>query len=250
MPAQTLFPNNSAAAASSKKKAAASWYAIYLPRQGHQQLVRSWEACRALVHGVTDARYKKLKTRAEAETYLANLTRTTDLPVGQSAYTTPHQRQPLPQPLKLDVTHRWSIYTDGSKIKDWDELGWGWLLLQDDKILIGEELGFLPANAAANVAAELHAVLQALKTLTPALQAKNATSRLTIHYDYLGIEHWALGTWKAKTALTQQYQATMAPFKSKLQFSKVNAHGANPWNDRIDKLVRSMLKRRAQKYRH
>ncbi len=55
---------------------------------------------------------------------------------------------------------------------------------------------------------------------------------------------------ESQTALTQQYQATMAPFKSKLQFSKVNAHGANPWNDRIDKLVRSMLKRRAQKYRH
>ena len=72
---------------------------------------------------------------------------------------------------------------------------------------------------------------------------KNGYSGIKICYDYLGIEKWALGEWKAKNALTQKYAEFMRENSKKLNisFQKIAAHTGNKYNEEADKLAKAAL---------
>lgn len=48
---------------------------------------------------------------------------------------------------------------------------------------------------------------------------KNGYSAIEICYDYLGIEKWATGEWKAKNSLTKKYADFMKENSDKLNIS-------------------------------
>ena len=67
---------------------------------------------------------------------------------------------------------------------------------------------------------------------------------LSIVYDYLGIEKWYKGEWKAKTPIAIEYvnYANEAKKKININFFKIESHTNNKYNDLADELAKEALK--------
>lgn len=89
-----------------------------------------------------------------------------------------------------------------------------------------------------NVAAELEGVKEAVNW---AITYKK--KKLTIFYDYEGIEKWAIGEWKAKKDLTKKYVSFIQEKKNyiDLEFVKVLAHSGIRLNEKADRLAKDAL---------
>lgn len=59
-------------------------------------------------------------------------------------------------------------------------------------------------------------------------------------YDYLGIEKWSTGEWKAKKDLTKDYAAFMQKYMKiiNIEFEKVKAHTGVEFNEEADRLAK------------
>ncbi len=91
-----------------------------------------------------------------------------------------------------------------------------------------------------NVGGELEGVKAAVNKAI-ALGAK----KLLVYYDYMGIECWANGSWKAKNPIAENYQ-TFINEKQKqieLEFHKVKAHTGIRYNEEVDRLAKEALKK-------
>jgi ribonuclease HI len=127
------------------------------------------------------------------------------------------------------------IYVDGSYNSKLDTIGYGIVVLKGSlppvkykgRVVDESLLEFR------NVAGEVMAVYNALEIC-------NNGDKVTIYYDYEGIEKWAIGEWKANNKLTKWYQNQMqiAYEKFDLRFIKVTAHTGNKWNEEADRLAK------------
>ena len=66
---------------------------------------------------------------------------------------------------------------------------------------------------------------------------------LYLHYDYMGIEKWAKGEWKANKYGTQKYKDYYNSIKDRLNvvFIKVLAHSGDKYNEEADSLAKGAL---------
>ena len=66
---------------------------------------------------------------------------------------------------------------------------------------------------------------------------------LHLYYDYIGIEKWYMGEWKAKSDIAIKYQAFASEAKSKIHvyFHKVKSHTNDHYNEIVDKLAKEAL---------
>lgn len=89
-----------------------------------------------------------------------------------------------------------------------------------------------------NVAAELEGVKEAVNWAI-----KYNKRKLTVFYDYEGIERWATGQWKAKKDLTKKYVVFIQEKKNfiDLEFVKVLAHSGVELNEEVDALAKNAL---------
>ncbi|MEK6324413.1 MAG: RNase H family protein [Acidobacteriota bacterium] len=131
------------------------------------------------------------------------------------------------------VKYQYEIYVDGSFING--ATGFGAVILKDGKV-VDELSGAVDASEVNNtrqVAGELIAVKEALKWCR-----EHLINEVSIYYDYLGIEKWATGKWKAKQPLTQEYARFVRECPIKIHWHKVDSHTGNRWNDRADALAK------------
>jgi viroplasmin and RNaseH domain-containing protein len=127
----------------------------------------------------------------------------------------------------------YEIYVDGSYFNG--ATGYGVVILKDGIVieeLYGPVVGY-SVNDTRQVAGELFAVEEALRWCE-----KNSIKEVAIFYDYLGIEKWATGAWKAKQAMTQDYAKFVRASGIRIRWNKVNSHTGNRWNDRADQLAK------------
>lgn len=66
---------------------------------------------------------------------------------------------------------------------------------------------------------------------------------ISIYYDYMGIEKWCTGEWKANRPGTIYYRDYYNSIKDKLkvQFIKVKGHSGDKYNDMADELAKKAL---------
>lgn len=66
---------------------------------------------------------------------------------------------------------------------------------------------------------------------------------LTIFYDYMGIECWASGDWKANKDGTIKYRAFMQEMQAEMdiRFRKVTAHTGVRFNELVDRLAKEAV---------
>ena len=90
-----------------------------------------------------------------------------------------------------------------------------------------------------NVAGEIFGALAAVKYAVEHPEYDG----IVIYYDYMGIEKWAIGEWKANKKLTQYYASQMAEYRQKLPivFMKVEAHTGDFYNEQADQLAKKAV---------
>lgn len=129
------------------------------------------------------------------------------------------------------------LYVDGSwKTGTPDYAGWGYALIQKEKI-IHEDSGFIEQHSR-QIDGELFATLAGIEYCKGI-----GLSSIELVFDYIGIEKWAKGDWKAKSLVAKEYVKRMKDFKDiKIKYTKVKSHiGEDPWNDYVDKLAKDAL---------
>ncbi len=87
------------------------------------------------------------------------------------------------------------------------------------------------------IAGEIRAVIEAVNWCE-----EKKIKFVIIYYDYLGLEMWALGKWKAKKNFTREYSAFMKSHPLKIQWVKINSHTGVEWNEYADILAKKALR--------
>lgn len=191
----------------------------YAVRKGKKTgIYTTWEECKKQVHGYSGAEYKSFATEQEAENFI-----------------NPKQIKNL----NFSQINEIIAYVDGSYIDN--IYGSGVVLIKDNEIIhtisqAGENVEMLSMW---NVSGEIMASMLAIQ-----YAVKNNYNKITIYYDYEGIEKWANHKWKAKKKGTIAYQNFIDKYRNKIiiGFTKVKAHSNNEYNDMADKLAKDSIK--------
>lgn len=209
----------------------------YAVRRGSQTgIYCEWEQCKVNVQGHSGAEYKKFDDYADAVGYMTGK--------GNCMY---HAFCEIPQgvmepviavPTKrsINVCKQCYAYVDGSYNIQNGQYGYGILFLLGNEKIEFYDGGSNPEYVSMrNVAGELHGAMQAV---TYAILRE--MEKITIYYDYAGIEKWATGEWKANKPATKEYARLMREAMGLIQieFVKVAAHTGIPGNERADQLAK------------
>ncbi|MFA7532837.1 MAG: ribonuclease H family protein [Tissierellaceae bacterium] len=185
-------------------------------------IYKTWKECEENVKGYSGAIYKKFPTYEEARSFID----------GESkiAYEVDI----------LDLGEKEAIaYVDGSFNLEKFEYSYGvvFLTLAGEESFSGKE-NHKDLAEMRNVSGELKGAMEAMK-----IAIERVINTLYLHYDYTGIENWALGNWKTNKDGTKNYKEFYDSIKDKLQvkFIKVRAHSGVKYNEEADKLAKEAL---------
>ncbi len=205
----------------------------------------TWDECKKQTIGFPGAVFKKFKTKEEAEAFIS-------VQGGYDALN--HQSEEhLPQFHTLseikppDIIREFEgvdtealAYVDGSFQAATKVYGYGGILMKrDGTFSIFQDSGTDPSlTSMRNVAGEIHGAMAAVC----AAREENLQS-LTIFYDYMGIECWATGNWKANKDGTIKYCAFMQEMRAEMdiRFRKVTAHTGVRFNELVDRLAKEAV---------
>lgn len=216
---------------------------VYAVRRGRQTgIFYTWDACKAAVAGFSGAVYKSFLTEEEARAYLAGdaacvgndgaCTEKTGTAMKSSA-------KDLENP-EIPPEGQIIAYVDGSFEVSLGRYAYGCVILTPDGEIIRKSGGGNDPEAAAlrNVTGEMLGAMYVVKWCI-----EQGFTAVDIRYDYMGIEMWATGGWKAKNPLTQKYAEYMQRCSGKINitFQKIAAHTGNKYNEEADKLAKSAL---------
>ena len=180
-------------------------------------IYNSWAECQKQIHGFKNASYKSFTTRKEAEEFISD-------------------KKEIPQ-----MEHGLIAYVDGSFNAKKKVYGYGAVLI-DGQQVIKRLYGHGDTEEciySRNVAGEIFGALAAVKYAVEHPEYDG----IVIYYDYMGIEKWAIGEWKANKKLTQYYADKMAKYRKQLPivFMKVEAHTGDFYNEQADQLAKKAV---------
>jgi len=200
---------------------------IYAVRKGRQTgIFETWEECRQVIEGFSGAEYKSFSRLEDAQAYMNNED------IAQI------QAEKLQEASVLSNTV--IAYIDGSYNKEIQKYAFGCVFITPKKEIIKESgCGNHPeAILINNVAGELLGSMFAARWAI-----KNGYKNIEIRHDYEGVAKWVSGEWKVKNEIVKLYVDKMKKYQEliHIQFTKVNAHTNDPFNDEADKLAKSVL---------
>lgn len=214
------------------------YYSIYRGKSGIPMIVRTWDECKEEVIGCKGAVYKSFKTEKEAIEFLALNSEGKPKTVNNKKNTVNNENK---EEVALDLDNAGLvIYVDGSFSLEKENYSYGFIAIDNGEEVF-EDCGVGNDKDSAllrNVAGE---VLGSLKATEFAIN--KGYEKVTIVYDYKGVECWALGTWKRNKELTQLYHEKMQDNMKKIdiRFVKVKGHSGDKYNDIADKLAKKAL---------
>lgn len=198
----------------------------YAVRRGTRTgIFESWKECQDATAGYSNAEYKGFVTLEEAEKYLNN-----EVALLDNGKT---------EEVNLEPT-KIVAYVDGSYDDKLKKYSFGCVILTPSGDTIKEYgNGDNPASLAIrNVAGEMLGAMFAVRWAIT-----NGYSKIELRYDYVGIEKWITGEWKANNELAKKYVDAMNDWKGSIHitFLKIAAHSNNKYNDMADELAKFAL---------
>lgn len=195
-------------------------------------IYRTWDEAKNQVDGFSSPVYKSFKTLAEAEAFLGGKSTPVKSSPKNSA---PKTNKPRIGPDTIEA------YVDGSFHKASNRYSFGVAIIKDGEVIetlqrAGDNPKYQNSwQIAGEVFGSLHAIHWAIK---------KGYKKIIVYYDYLGIEKWALGEWRANKPVSKDYIETykkLAP-KIDVQFVKVKAHSGVEFNELADQLAKDAFK--------
>lgn len=203
------------------------YYAVRIGK--NPGIYHSWEDAEKEVSGYPKAVYQSFKKLSDAEIFI------------NQGNNIDNQVNTTETPNKSSSQGTLVAYVDGSFEKSSQRYSFGAVLIKDEQII--EKLTRVGNNPkyqgswqiAGEVFGALHAIQWAIK---------NHFNKIIIHYDYLGIEKWALGEWRTNKPVSTDYAKSFQKLASKIdvEFVKVKAHSGIEYNEMADQLAKDALK--------
>lgn len=188
---------------------------VYAVKVGKRKgIYTTWRQCEKQVYQYPNAEYKSFENVLDAMKYLNQI------------------------PGKYEIF----AYVDGSYNKEKNIYGYGIVIIQRKKN--SKELEMIQFNGNGNeeklinmwnVGGEIVAAKKAIE-----YAFENKYKKMKIFYDYQGIAKWAEKQWKTNTVGTIAYRGFVQAMSDyiDIQFSKVDAHTGNYFNEIADKLAK------------
>jgi viroplasmin and RNaseH domain-containing protein len=203
----------------------------------------TWDECKTQTEGVSGAKYKSFPSLEEAERYMSE-TNTDNLDVEDTTVLSKDiLNSQVQKAIEALDKNEIIAFVDGSYDVTQEKSAFGAIIFSHDgnrDILykaFTKELGkeFISLR---NVAAELEAVKESINWAL-----KYNKFKISIYYDYEGIEKWADGQWKATKAITKEYVRFIQEKRVLLQieFVKVPAHEGVKFNEEVDAIAKNAL---------
>ncbi|MCR5236540.1 MAG: viroplasmin family protein [Lachnospiraceae bacterium] len=200
----------------------------------------SWDECKEQVEGVKGASYKSFLTIEEAGLFLAGQEKRTESPDEEEIISADTCNSILEEKIKSLKEDEVIAFVDGSYDVKNECSGYGAIIIYSDgerKELCrhfdkDQSEDFI---ALRNVAAELEGVKAAID-----MALADKKKKITIVYDYSGIENWANDSWRANKDITRNYKTFIRESEKKisLEFFKVTSHTGIIMNDEADVLAK------------
>lgn len=217
-------------------------------------IYNSWPECEIQVKGYRGAVYKKFSTYEEAFEFINGISK--DLLEKELI----KDKVKVKKPVKIKIQEKNQIkkenqenlmdvadlkedeaiaYVDGSFDLATFTFSYGvvFLTASDKKEYSGRDDQENLASMR-NVSGEIKGAMVAMD-----IAIKQNKKTLYLHFDYLGIEKWAKGQWKANKEGTKFYKDYYNSIKDKLDvvFIKVKAHSGVKYNEEADKLAKEAI---------
>ena len=180
----------------------------------YKNIFESWDEAKKIISVIDNPKYKSFTTKEEAEAFL------NDEVVDDN----------IAEP---------KCYIDGSYDEKTDKYSFGGALIVDGKcIKFKRAFGPDEYSQYRNVAGEIRGASYIINYCH-----NRGIKKLHLFYDYIGIEKWYLGEWKANTNIAIKYQEFSMDIKDKIEvvFHKVKSHTNNKYNDMADSLAKEAL---------
>lgn len=177
---------------------------VYAIRRGSRTgLFSSWNECAKYVIGFPNAEYKKCKTFEEANEYLGVVERKKG--TGLTAVVEPEPVKDTKEIYKNIPQHMLmeneAVAYIGDSFKDEISGSAVVFVTRDAKnVLKGASVGNADVLKQQSIAPKVLSVVMAIHEAE-----SRGIKKLTLVYDYFGIQEWARGTWSTKTKLSQRY---------------------------------------------
>lgn len=220
----------------------AKYYAVINGHHLKEGILTSWDACKKEVTGAKGVIYKSFPTAEEAKEFLRLHGK--EVPSEKQKEEKVEERKIKEEKTDLPVGETQKeavIYVDGSYELSTGRYAYGMVVVEEgEEVASFHEAREGEYSAMRNVAGE---VLGAMKAMSYAKE--HGYARLTLYFDYQGIESWALGTWKRNNTLTQGYHEYYQNMKKNIaiKFMKVKGHSGDRFNDRADELAKEAFLR-------
>ena len=189
------------------------YYAI--KSDDYKNVVESWDECKEIIKDLKAPKYKSFPTIEEANAFLND------------------------EELKLKDNYKYMAYTDGSFDSSTNKYSFGCVLLMNG-IEYTFKKGYEPDEFSSlrNVAGEIKGAGFIIN-----YAINHNIDELHLYYDYIGIEKWYVGEWKAKSTIAIKYQEFAKEAKKKINvvFHKVKSHTNDYYNEKVDKLAKEAL---------
>ncbi|RVU55574.1 viroplasmin family protein [Anaerosphaera multitolerans] len=182
-------------------------------------IYNTWDECKEQVSGYSGAIYKKFSDLDEAKAFIE-----------ESIDRAEEERRRCGDDEII-------AYVDGSYDDSNKSFSYGAILFDGGEIYETHSKRFYNNEDATmrNVSGEIEGAMYAMKRAV-----ELGKKVLYLHYDYFGIENWALGNWKANKEGTIKYRDFYREISKNLKviFIKVKAHSGVEYNEVVDKLAK------------
>lgn len=194
----------------------------------------TWKDCESQVRGHSGAIYKKFTTIEEAEDFIKG---TGEINKPSKVKVDSEKEQIIEQSDLKD--NEVLAYVDGSFDLSNFTYSYGVVFITKEgkETFSGREDNRELAEMR-NVSGELKGAMVAME-----LAVEREMDTLYLHFDYTGIEQWAVGNWKTNKDGTRAYKKYYDSIKDKLRvvFIKVKAHSGIEYNEEADQLAKEAI---------
>lgn len=216
---------------------------FYAVRKGRQTgIFQTWPDAQKQVSGFPGAEYKSFKNKEEAEAFLEKKENSTSSKTSTSSINASIKKEISTLSSKKAIA-----FIDGSygKVKEREMYSFGAVLITDKQEVEMYRSYVNPEWIAyRNVAGEIQGAIEAISWAL-----NHGKAEIDVYYDYQGIEKWAIGDWRANSAVAVAYVKFIQKVKNQIaiRFFHVPAHTGVDYNERVDDLAK--LAQKSQSFR-